>query len=92
MSRTFHSLKFFNYRLWFIGALVANVGTWMQRVAQSWLVLTVLTDNDGSAVGMVIGLQFLPVLLFSPYAGVLADRLPLRKLLITTQVLLGVLA
>ena len=92
MSRTFHSLKFFNYRLWFIGALVANLGTWMQRVAQSWLVLTVLTDNDGSAVGMVIGLQFLPVLLFSPYAGVLADRLPLRKLLITTQVLLGVLA
>lgn len=92
MSRTFYSLRYFNYRLWFVGALVANVGTWMQRVAQSWLVLTVLTDNDGSAVGVVIGLQFLPVLLFSPYAGVLADRLPLRKLLIATQTLLGVLA
>jgi len=92
MSRTFHSLKFFNYRLWFIGALVANMGTWMQRVAQSWLVLTVLTDNDGSAVGVVIGLQFLPVLLFSPWAGVLADRLPLRKLLATTQAVLGLLA
>lgn len=92
MSRTFHSLKFFNYRLWFVGALVANVGTWMQRVAQSWLVLTVLTDNDGSAVGVVIGLQFLPVLLFSPWAGVLADRLPLRKLLATTQAVLGLLA
>jgi len=92
VSRTFHSLRFFNYRLWFIGALVANVGTWMQRVAQSWLVLTVLTDNDGSAVGVVIGLQFLPVLLFSPLAGVLADRLPLRKLLATTQAVLGLLA
>ncbi|RPF26277.1 MFS transporter [Georgenia muralis] len=92
MTRTFYSLRYFNYRLWFGGALVANVGTWMQRVAQSWLVLTVLTANDGFAVGVVTGLQFLPVLIFSPYAGVLADRLPLRRLLMTTQALQGVLA
>ncbi|TRW43935.1 MFS transporter [Georgenia yuyongxinii] len=92
MTRTFYSLRYFNYRLWFVGALVANVGTWMQRVAQDWLVLTVLSDDSGFAVGIVTALQFLPVLLLSPVAGVLADRLPRRKLLIGTQAGLGVLA
>lgn len=92
MSRTFYSLRYFNYRLWFVGALVANVGTWMQRVAQDWLVLTVLSDDSGFAVGIVTALQFLPVLLLSPVAGVLADRLPRRKLLIGTQAGLGLLA
>ena len=51
MSRTFSSLSFYNYRMWFIGALIANIGTWMQRIAQDWLVLTELTDNSGFAVG-----------------------------------------
>ena len=51
MSPTFTSLQYFNYRLWFAGALVANVGTWMQRVAQDWLVLTQLTSDSGVAVG-----------------------------------------
>lgn len=92
MSRTFYSLRYFNYRLWFVGALVANIGTWMQRVAQDWLVLTDLSDNSGLAVGIVTGLQFLPMLLLSPYAGLLADRLPRRKMLIFTQGSMGVLA
>ncbi|GAA4415558.1 MFS transporter [Georgenia halophila] len=92
MSRTFYSLRYFNYRLWFAGALVANVGTWMQRVAQDWLVLTVLTDDSGLAIGIVTGLQFLPILLLSPYAGLLADRLPRRKLLMATQGGMGLLA
>ena len=92
MSSTFTSLKFFNYRLWFVGALVANIGTWMQRVAQDWLVLTVLSDDSGVAVGITTALQFLPVLVLSAYAGVLADRLPRRALLITTQATQGVLA
>jgi MFS family permease len=92
MSRTFYSLRYFNYRLWFFGALVANIGTWMQRVAQDWLVLTVLSANSGFAVGVVTALQFLPTLLLSPLAGVLADRLPRRKLLIATQSGLGILA
>ena len=92
MRSTFASLKFFNYRLWFAGALVANVGTWMQRIAQDWLVLTVLSDDSGLAIGIVTGLQFVPMLLLSPYAGLLADRLPRRKLLIATQSALGVLA
>jgi MFS family permease len=92
MSPTFSSLKFRNYRLWFAGALVANVGTWMQRVAQDWLVLTDLSDESGVAVGITTALQFAPVLLLSPYAGLLADRVDRRKLLMATQVGQGVLA
>ncbi|QTE29006.1 MFS transporter [Pengzhenrongella sicca] len=92
MSPTFSSLRYFNYRLWFAGAFVANVGTWMQRVAQDWLVLTVLSDNSGIAVGIVTALQFVPVLGLSAWAGVLADRVNRRKLLILTQSALAVLA
>ena len=68
MSATFSSLKYRNYRLWFTGALVANIGTWMQRVAQDWLVLTQLTNNSGVALGVVTGLQFAPALFVSPWA------------------------
>jgi MFS family permease len=92
VSATFSSLQFRNYRLWFTGALVANIGTWMQRVAQDWLVLTQLTDNSGVALGVVTGLQFAPALFVSPWAGVLADRLDRRKLLIATQGAMGLLA
>ncbi|HWS57289.1 MAG TPA: MFS transporter, partial [Actinotalea sp.] len=92
MSPTFASLRYVNYRLWFAGALVANVGTWMQRVAQDWLVLTVLTDESGVAVGITTALQFGPVLFLSPWAGVLADRVDRRRLLIATQAAQAVLA
>jgi MFS family permease len=89
MSPTFRSLHIFNYRLWAMGALVSNTGTWMQRVAQDWLVLTQLTDNSGVAIGITTGLQFGPMLVLGPVAGLLADRLPLRKLLMATQALMG---
>ncbi|MBO3096373.1 MFS transporter [Cellulomonas dongxiuzhuiae] len=92
MSATFSSLSFRNYRLWFVGALVANVGTWMQRVAQDWLVLTELSDESGVAVGITTALQFAPTLFLSAWAGLLADRFDRRKLLIATQVGQGVLA
>lgn len=92
MSKTFYSLRYFNYRLWFAGALVANIGTWMQRVAQDWLVLAILPDGTALDVGIVTGLQFLPMLLISPYAGLLADRLDRRRMLIATQGSMGVLA
>lgn len=92
MSPTFASLRYPNYRLWFAGALLSNTGTWMQRVAQDWLVLTRLTDESGVAVGVVTALQFLPTLLLSAWAGVLADRLPRRALLIATQIGQGALA
>ena len=89
--QTFASFRFFNYRLWFAGAIVSNVGTWMQRIAQDWLVLTVLTHNSGVQVGIVTALQFAPFLLLAPYAGVVADRFNSRKLLLITQVVAGLL-
>lgn len=92
MSPTFSSLAFRNYRLWFLGALIANIGTWMQRVGQDWLVLTHLTDDSAVAVGVVTALQFIPMLVLSPWAGLLADRLPRRWLLAGTQAGQGVLA
>ena len=92
MSPTFHSFRYVNYRLWFTGAFVANIGTWMQRVAQDWLVLTVLTDDSGVAVGVTTALQFVPALFLSAWAGLLADRVDRRKLLMATQVGMGVLA
>jgi MFS family permease len=92
VSRTFASLSIRNYRIWFAGAIVANIGTWMQRVAQDWLVLTELTDNSGIAVGIVTALQFAPSVVLTPIAGVLADRVDTRKLLIATQTGLGLLA
>ncbi|QWC84117.1 MFS transporter [Nocardioidaceae bacterium] len=97
MSPTFRALHHRNYRLYAAGSLVSNTGTWMMRIAQDWMVL-VLTGS-GTALGIVTGLQFLPMLLMSPYAGVVADRFPKRRLLQVTQgamaassVLLGVLA
>ena len=89
---TFRSLKVFNYRVWAVGSLVSNVGTWMQRTAQDWLVLTGLTHHSGTAVGIVMGLQFGPQLLLLPWSGYAADRLDRRKLLIATQAASGLLA
>ncbi|MEO5709564.1 MAG: MFS transporter [Nocardioidaceae bacterium] len=89
MSPTFRSLSNRNYRLYASGAVVSNVGTWMQRVAQDWLVLQ-LTGFNGTALGITTGLQFLPILLLSPYAGLIADRFPKRRLLQVTQLMLAV--
>lgn len=91
-SGTFRSLRSFNFRLWTAGALVSNVGTWMQRIAQDWLVLTQLTHHDASALGVVTGLQFAPQLLFLPWTGSAADRLNQRRLLMFTQAAMGLLA
>jgi MFS family permease len=89
---TFRSLNGFNYRVWAGGALVSNVGTWMQRIAQGWLVLTQLTHNNATAMGMVMALQFGPHLLLLPLTGFAADHLDRRKLLIATQAAMGALA
>ncbi|WP_395691209.1 MFS transporter [Nocardioides sp.] len=83
-SPTFRALHNPNYRLYLAGSVVSNTGTWMQRVAQDWLVLQ-LPGNSGTELGITTGLQFLPVLLLSPYAGVVADRFPKRRLLQVTQ-------
>jgi len=92
VAATFRSLRSFNFRLWTAGALISNIGTWMQRVAQDWLVLTQLTHHDASALGIVMGLQFAPLLLLLPWTGLAADRLNQRKLLMLTQATMGVLA
>ncbi|MBT0626234.1 MFS transporter [Pseudomonas sp. LF135] len=89
---TFRSLRSPNYRIWAAGALVSNVGTWMQRTAQDWLVLTQLTPHNAAAVGIVMALQFGPQLLLLPWTGFAADHYDQRKLLIFTQAVMGLLA
>ncbi len=89
-ARTFRSLHIRNYRLFFIGQLISVTGTWMQTVAQSWLVLKI-TDS-GVALGVTVALQFLPMLLFGMWGGLLADRSDKRKLLIAMQIAGGLLA
>jgi MFS family permease len=88
-THVFRSLRGFNYRVWAAGALVSNVGTWMQRTAQDWLVLTQLTHQNASAVGTVMALQFGPQLLLLPWTGFAADHYNQRKLLIVTQAAMG---
>ncbi|MEW9623562.1 MFS transporter [Rhodanobacter geophilus] len=92
MNGMFGSLRSYNYRLWAAGALVSNVGTWMQRVGQDWLVLTVLTHHSATAVGTVMALQFGPALLLLPLTGFAADHWDRRKLLLYTQGAAGLLA
>jgi MFS family permease len=89
---TFRSLRSFNYRTWAAGAIVSNVGTWMQRTAQDWLVLTQLTHHNATAVGVVMALQFGPQALLLPWTGFAADHFDRRKLLFASQAAMGALA
>lgn len=91
MTAMFRSLASKNYRIWFIGALVSNVGAWMQATTQNWVVLTMLTDNDAVAVGVTMALQFGPQLLLVPITGTLADRVDRRTILFCTQTALMLL-
>jgi MFS family permease len=88
----FRSLRSYNYRVWAAGALVSNVGTWMQRTAQDWLVLAELTHKNATALGIVMALQFGPLALMLPFSGFAADYFDRRKLLIATQAIMGLLA
>jgi MFS family permease len=95
LSPTFRALRIHNYRLYALGGVVSNTGTWMQRVAQDWLVLQLhhgSAAKASTALGLTTGLQFLPILLFSPYAGLVADRMSKRRLLQLTQAAMGVAA
>ncbi|WP_250399714.1 MFS transporter [Streptomyces cellostaticus] len=87
-SSMFSSLRVRNYRLFFAGQVVSNTGTWMQRIAQDWLVLSL--TGSSAAVGITTALQFLPMLLFGLYGGVLVDRLPKRPTLLVTQTAMAV--
>lgn len=92
MTSTFRSLGVRNYLIWFVGGLTSNVGTWMQRTAQDWIVLTELSDHDAAAVGITMALQLGPVLLLMPWAGLIADRVNVRRMLMATQAAMGALA
>nr|MBA3407883.1 MFS transporter [Solirubrobacterales bacterium] len=83
LNRTFASLSVPNYRRYFVGQVVSISGNWMQIVAEMWLVVQL--TGSGTAVGLTAGLQFLPVLLFAAWGGVLADRFDKRTLLTITQ-------
>jgi MFS family permease len=86
LRRSFNSLEVPNYRRYFIGQVISLSGNWMQNVTALWLVLSL--TNSGVAIGLTTALQFLPMLLFGAYGGVLADRLPKRQLLFITQTLM----
>lgn len=90
LRRTFSALAIRNFRLYFTGQVVSVSGTWMQRIAQSWLVLE-LTDS-GAAVGAVTAFQFLPILLVAPLGGLIADRMDKRHVLYLTQTMAGLIA
>jgi len=87
VRRSFDSLSVPNYRRYFVGQLVSLSGNWMQTVAAIWLVLSL--TGSGVAVGLTTALQFLPMLLFGAWGGLLADRFPKRKLLLVTQALMA---
>src|SRR5213593_1121187 len=80
---TFRALRHRNFRLFFCGQLISLIGTWMQSIGQAWLVLEL--THSAWLLGIVGALQFLPIMLLSLFGGVLADRLPKRKVLICTQ-------
>ena len=90
VSRTFQSFEYRSFRHWFVANVLAASAQWMQRVAQDWLVLTVLTQNSSFQIGVVTALQFLPILLLSPYAGVVVDRLDRKGIIQVTQTSFGV--
>jgi MFS family permease len=88
IRHSFNSLEVPNYRRYFTGQLISLSGTWMQTVAALWVVLS-LTDS-GVAVGLTTALQFLPMLLIGAWGGLLADRVPKRRLLMATQALMAI--
>jgi MFS family permease len=84
----FASLAVPNYRRYVSGTLVSNVGTWVSRIAQDWLVLVILTDNSALALGFITTIQFIWVPLLSPWTGMVADRFPKRRVMLVTQSLM----
>ena len=90
IRNTFLSLKIRNYRLYFIGQAISMSGTWIQTIAQDWLVLQL--THSGTQLGIVSAFQFLPVLIIGPWGGVIADRFSKRKILYFTQSCYSILA
>jgi MFS family permease len=90
VSRTFSSLAIPNYRRYIVGATASNIGMWMARTGQAWLVLTQLTQGDALALGLLTSLMFLPTLVLTPIAGSWADRFPKQRIIISAQAVMFV--
>lgn len=88
--RSFAALQIRNYRIYFCSQMVANTGLWMQRIAQDWLINQL--TGSAAAVGITVACQFLPVLFFGMFGGLVADRLPRRRVLMVTQSVAATLA
>ncbi|MES8336143.1 MFS transporter, partial [Cutibacterium acnes] len=86
----FASLSIPNYRIYFSGTLLTNMGQWMARTAQSWLVLVILTHGNAAVLGWVMAVNFAPILLVTPWAGALADRMSKRRIMVTAQIVLAI--
>jgi MFS family permease len=89
-SRTFAALAIPNYRRYYAGQSISLIGTWMQTIAQGWLLLTL--TGSGTALGLLVAVQMTPILLFGPYGGVIADRVDKRRLMMLVQAGMGSLA
>ena len=87
LARTFASLSVPNYRRYFSGLVVSITGNWMQNVAEMWLVIQL--TGSGVSVGLTSAFQFLPIMVFGAWGGLLADRMPKRRLLMVTQSLMA---
>ena len=92
VTTLFRSLRIRGYRIWWIGMTASNLGTWVQRIAQDWLVLTVLTNEDATAVAVNMVLNFLPPVALLPLTALVADRFDRKKTLLVTQSIQALLA
>ncbi|CUB04585.1 MFS transporter [Marinomonas fungiae] len=92
LPATFRALSNTNFRLWVLAAFVSNIGTWLQRTAQDWIVISELSDHNAAAVGVVVFLQFIPQIILLPITGWAADRIDRRRLLLGTQIAMALLA
>ena len=90
MRTMFASLTVPNYRIYFSGTLMTNMGQWMARTAQSWLVLIILTHGNAAMLGWVMAVNFAPILLITPWAGALADRMSKRRIMVTAQIVMAI--
>jgi MFS family permease len=92
LKNSFQSLTITNYKYWFFGTMLSNVGTWTQKITQDWVIISILTNNSALAVGITIALQFGPQVLLSTIAGYIVDRFNLKRILFITQFLQGLFA
>jgi MFS family permease len=92
VKNIFSSLKVLNYRIWFFGSIISNTGTNLQRTAQDWLVIAILTDGNALSLGIIMALQYAPLVILAPVAGMICDKVSVKIILFITQITQGALA